>query len=76
ALRRGVEASVILSLNIDADGRVAMTEVLSVQADRYADDFVKAAERAALRTRFQPKTVGGRPVPASGVRKRYRFESD
>ena len=76
ALRRGIEGVVTLSLNIDADGRVAMVELVNVDADRYADDFVKAAERAALRTRFRPKTVGGQPVPVSGVQKRYRFEAD
>jgi protein TonB len=75
AERRGVEAVVTLSLNIDERGRVAMTEVVSVEAERYERDFIRAAERAAMRTRFYPKTVDGKPVAASGVRKRYRFES-
>ena len=74
AQRRGVSGVVTLALNIDERGRVAMAEVVDVQAERYADDFVRAAERAAMRTRFHPKTVDGEPVAAVGVRKRYRFE--
>lgn len=74
AMRRNVEAVVILSLDIDERGRVEEIELVNVQAARYANDFVRSAERAALRTRFNPKTVGGVPVEARSVRKRYRFE--
>jgi TonB family protein len=74
AMRRKVEGVVTLKLNIDEKGKVAMTELVAVQANRYAKDFVKAAERAAMRTRFHPKTVGGKPQAASGIIKRYRFE--
>lgn len=76
AQRRGVSGIVTLSLDINRRGRVDAVELVGVEAERYADDFVKAAERAALRTRFFPKTVGGETVDALGVRKRYRFESD
>ncbi|MFB9374337.1 energy transducer TonB [Algimonas porphyrae] len=76
AERRGIDGMVTLSLNIDARGRVAMVELIDVQAERYAEDFVRAAERAALRTRFHPRMVDGEPVPAAGIRKRYRFEAD
>lgn len=76
AQRRGFEAIVTLSLTIDASGRVATVELIEVEAERYADDFVKEAERAALRTRFDPRTVGGIPVETDGIRKRYRFELD
>lgn len=74
AMRGKVEALVTLKLNIDERGRVAMTELVDVQAQKYAKSFVKAAERAALRTRFHPKTVNGKPEPAAGVVKRYRFQ--
>jgi len=74
AMRRKVKAVVTLKLNIDEKGKVAMTELVDVQASRYEKSFVKAAERAAMRTRFHPKTVGGVPRAATGVIKRYRFE--
>jgi len=74
AQRRNIGAVVTLALNIDETGRVQMTEVLNVRAERYEDDFIKAAERAALRTRYHPKEINGKPVAVSGVRKRYRFE--
>jgi len=74
AMRRKVEGIVTLKLNIDEKGKVAMTELVNVQAERYSKDFIKAAERAALRTRFHPKTVGGKPQAATGIVKRYRFE--
>lgn len=74
AMRNRVEAIVTLKLNIDANGKVAMTELVDVQARKYGKSFVKAAERAALRTRFHPKTIDGQPAPAVGVRKRYRFQ--
>lgn len=74
AMRRKVKAIVTLKLNIDEKGKVAMTELVNVQTSRYAKDFVKAAERAAMHTRFHPKTVNGVPRAATGIVKRYRFE--
>lgn len=75
ARRRKVEAVVIVSMHIDANGRVALTEIISTEAERYARDFEKAAERAAMKTRFNPKTINGKPVPAADVRKRYIFRA-
>lgn len=76
ALRRGEEAIVVLSLTIDEGGRVSETELIDIVANRYADDFIREAERAALRTRFEPQTIGGIPVETSGIQKRYRFEME
>lgn len=76
ALRRKVGAVVTLAIDINEKGRVDSTEVISVEAERYGKDFVRAAERAAMRTRFHPKTIDGENVPARGVRKRYIFRSD
>ncbi len=73
ALRRNVNALVVLSLSIDAKGKVQMTELIDVQARRYEKDFIKAAERAALRTRYHPQTINGKAVPVSGIIKKYRF---
>lgn len=73
ALRKGVTAEVTLALNVDDQGRVQMTELVSIRARKYQKDFIKAAERAALRTEYSPQTINGRPVPATGVLKRYVF---
>lgn len=74
AQRAGIEALVVLSLSIDDRGRVEMIDVVSVDAERYENDFVNAAERAARRTRYEPRRVGGQAQPISGVIKRYRFQ--
>ena len=74
AQRRGVEGLVTVALNINAEGRVDIVNIVAVDADRYAKDFAKSAKRAARRTRFFPQTVNGVPTPVSGVIKRYRFE--
>jgi hypothetical protein len=73
AMRREVGAVVTLKLNIAERGKVAMTELISVEAKRYEKDFIKAAERAAMRTRYHPKTVDGKPQAAIGILKTYRF---
>ena len=75
AKRRRIEADVVLELDIDDKGRVRQTRVVSVSADRYAKDFVRAAERAARRTRFYPQTVAGKPVPMSGHLQKYAFRT-
>lgn len=74
AMRRDIPALVILKLDIDERGRVVTTELISVEAERYEEDFVKAAERAALRSRYYPKVEKGEHVAVKGVTKRFRFE--
>ncbi len=74
ALRRGIDAEITLALNIDEKGHVQMTELISVKTRKYHKHFVKAAERAALKTRFYPKTIDGRPVASMGVTKRFVFQ--
>ena len=76
AKRKKVSAIVIVSMNIDEKGRVDTVEVVNIQAKRYEKDFKRAAERAAKRTRFNPKTINGEAVPAQGVRKRYIFRAE
>jgi TonB family protein len=76
ARRRNIGAVVTVTMNIDERGRVDSVETLTVETERYAKDFRKAAERAAKRTRFNPKTINGKAVPAMGVRKRYIFRSN
>ena len=73
AKRRGIGAIVVLSLNIDARGRVVSTELTSVKAKRYRGSFVRAAKRAAKSSRFTPKTVNGRPVSRDNYMRTYTF---
>ncbi|MEP1230943.1 MAG: energy transducer TonB [Litorimonas sp.] len=75
ALSRNIEALVVLRLNIDNRGRVQLAELVEVQAQKYQKDFIKAAQKAARRTRFNPQTVNGNPVPVSGIERRYRFKA-
>ena len=76
AKRRKINAIVTITMDIDEDGRVDEAELVTIEADRYEKEFVKAARRAAKRTRFHPKTINGKPVPARDIRKRYIFRSN
>jgi hypothetical protein len=76
AMRRNIGAVVTLKLDINEKGRVETTELVSVDAERYGKDFVKAAERAAMRSRYYAKIVDGEPVAVSGIVKRFRFEPE
>jgi len=75
AKRRRIEADVVLELDIDDKGRVRQTRVVSVNADRYAKEFARSAQRAARRTRFYPQTEAGRAVPVSGYLQKYAFRN-
>jgi len=74
AQRRGVGAMVMLEMDVDAKGRVDEVRIVRVEAERYGKEFARAAERAAKRTRFSPRTLDGQAVPTRAVRKRYRFQ--
>jgi len=76
AKRRKISAVVTVSMNINDEGKVKEAEVIEIEADRYQRDFIKAAIRAAKRTKFHPKTVNGQAVPAQDIRKRYIFRSN
>ena len=76
AKRKKIGAIVVIAMDIDKKGRVDSVDVVDIEAERYEKDFIRAAERAAKRTRFFPKTINGEPVSATGVRKRYIFRSD
>lgn len=76
AMRRNIGAIVTLKLDINDKGRVETTELVSVEAERYERDFVRAAERAALRSRYYPKVVEGEAVAVTGIVKRFRFEPE
>jgi len=63
-------------MDINEKGKVKEAKVIDIQAERYQKDFIKAARRAAKRTKFHPKTINGIAVPAKDVRKRYFFRSN
>jgi vitamin B12 transporter len=60
AEQAGLEGTVVLSLRIDAAGRVESAEV----ATGAGHGFDEAATEAARRFEFEPAKRGGRPVPA------------
>lgn len=69
ALAQGVAGSVILLLDIDAEGNVTN----AVVREGAGHGFDEAAAAAALRFKFTPATRDGKPV-ASRILYRYRFE--
>ena len=74
ARRKNIGAIVVVTMDINEKGKVEAVDTVSVQAERYEKEFRRASERAAKRTRFHPKTINGKAVPAKGVRKRYIFK--
>jgi len=73
ARKNGVGGQVVLSLDIDANGRVIRTRLVSVSAPRYRNNFVKSARRAAKSSRFYPKIAQGRAVMTHGYLRTYSF---
>ena len=74
ARRRGAQAVITLALDIDKRGRVVQTHVFEVSADDYEKDFIRAAKRAAQRSRFNPKRINGKAVPQDGYVRTYAFK--
>jgi TonB family protein len=71
AITRGLEADVILSIDIGADGRVTTAAVTEPSA--YAGlGFEEAATAAALQFQFEPAEVAGQPT-AVQLSYRYKF---
>jgi len=66
ALEAGLEASVMLELILDGEGRVTSAKVLAPAGH----GFDEAAMEAALRLRFSPGTADGKPV---SVKVTYRM---
>ncbi len=76
ARRNGVEAVVVLSLSVDERGNVARTEIVSVEAAKYRNSFVRASKRAARASKFHPKTVGEKAVATSNYLRKYTFTTE
>lgn len=68
-LAKGEEADVVLSLLVDATGKVVDVKVV----ESGGDDFDAAAIEAAKKLDFEPATVDGKPSPAKIPRFRVPF---
>jgi TonB family protein len=71
AIARGIEADVVLSIDIAADGRVTAAAVAEPSAFP-ALGFESAATAAALQFQFEPAEVAGQPTAVQLVY-RYKF---
>lgn len=74
ARSRGIEAVVTIAMDIDAKGEVKDAYIVKPATGRYANDFGRAAIRAAKSTQFSPKTINSIAEPTNGFTRRYRFE--
>ncbi|NCD25873.1 MAG: TonB family protein [Deltaproteobacteria bacterium] len=63
ARRQGREGTVILKLSLDASGHVEAVEILR----QAGFGMEEAAREAALRSRFRPATMNGRPVACQAI---------
>lgn len=61
ALRNGIGGSVVLNINVDADGTARYVSVFRSSGNRQLDH---AAQDAARRWKYEPAIVGGRPSAA------------
>ena len=75
AKRRKINATVILSMDIDARGRVTHVKLVSIDAKRYKREFVRAARRAARRSRFYPEIRNHKPVKHAHYLRTYTFSA-
>jgi protein TonB len=67
--RQGIEADVLVSVQLDASGRVTSVRVVRPARDA---EFNEAATRAAWREAFEPARRGDEPVPYT-LSFTYRF---
>ncbi|MBL4853702.1 MAG: TonB family protein [Robiginitomaculum sp.] len=73
AYRKGISGQITLALDIDERGHVVRTTVISAKAPRYKDNFIRAARRAAMASKFHPKTEAGQAVATSRYVRKYSF---
>ncbi len=73
AFRKGISGQITLALDINERGHVVRTTVISAKAPRYKDKFIRAARRAAMASKFHPKTEAGRAVATSRYVRKYKF---
>ena len=73
AFRNGISGQITLALDINERGHVVRTTVISADAPRYKDKFVRAAKRAAMASKFHPRTIAGQAVATSRYVRKYSF---
>lgn len=73
AQERGVSGYVIVELTVSGDGTVPPESVIIIEADPKGY-FERAARKAALKFKYKPKIVNGKPQPVTGVRYRFTFD--
>ena len=71
ALARGLEGHVLLEFLVTETGAVLDPVVIEANPPGIFD---RCAIAAALKFKYKPKMVGGKPVPVEGVRNNIRFE--
>src|SRR3546814_19027976 len=71
AVRGGVEATVTVTVDVNADGSPVIVETTYKSERRsgfHRQAFLASATEAAKRWKFRPELVAGHVVPGSGVR--------
>ena len=71
AQERGIEGYVLLSFTVTATGTVKNPLVIEAVPPRVFDS---AAKRAALKFKYKPKVVDGKPVEVEGVMNKITFQ--
>jgi TonB family protein len=69
-LAKGERAEVVVSLVIDATGKVTDAKIVTSAGD----DFDAAALEAAKKLEFEPATADGKPIPAKIAKYRFKFD--
>ena len=73
AQSRGIEGYVVMTLTVTPNGTVKDVKVIEAQPEHM---FEQAAVEAALKNKYKPKIVDGRPITVTGVRYRITFEME
>lgn len=71
ALSKGIEGYVILEYTVTKKGTVENPVVIESKPNRIFD---KSAIKSALRYKYKPRVVDGKPIEVSGVRTKITFE--
>ena len=66
---QGIEANVVVKVEVDATGKVTQVEIISPAKE---SEFNEAAKRAARQEKFSPATKDGKAIPYS-ISYTYRF---